>query len=260
MMKRILCILVFCVLPLIASAATKQQPTYLILSAMKLEQAPFLAAIKNAKHGSFWQIKYTTGTIAGKHVIVSRTGTGVINAAITTSILINHFHPTAVLFSGIAGGLQSNVTHNVVVIAKNVFSVNLGEYTMKKGPVFALRPPNPIRHVKSPMVFHSNARFIAAAKQLQKTSKIKIMIGKVATDQHFPSDFKYNPMLHKKGVLAVDMEDEAVAHTCWMYQVPFVIIRGISNNIFTGVPYSTQRAKVAAKNAATVTMQLLALL
>jgi adenosylhomocysteine nucleosidase len=47
---------------------------------------------------------FTEGTLMG-NVVIAQTGIGKVNAALTTILLIEHFHPKAILFT-IAGAVN----------------------------------------------------------------------------------------------------------------------------------------------------------
>lgn len=51
-----------------------------------------------------------TGTLAGKPVVLMQSGISMVNAAMNTQLLIDHFAVTSIVFSGIAGGVDPGLS------------------------------------------------------------------------------------------------------------------------------------------------------
>jgi len=54
-------------------------------------------------------LKFTTGVLRGREVVLARTGIGKVNAAMTATLLVSTFRPREVVFSGIAGGISESI-------------------------------------------------------------------------------------------------------------------------------------------------------
>ncbi|CAN5238772.1 5'-methylthioadenosine/S-adenosylhomocysteine nucleosidase [soil metagenome] len=52
--------------------------------------------------------RYTTGTLRGNRVVIVLSGVSIVNAAMTTQLMLDHFRITHLLMSGIAGGLDAD--------------------------------------------------------------------------------------------------------------------------------------------------------
>lgn len=248
MKKSLLKTLIISLLSLFITAAYSEQP-YLILSAMKKEYLPVVAKINHKSAGLFHGIHYVKGEINKTPVIATYTGIGSVNAGIVTAILINQFHPKAVIFSGVAGGLQHNINVGSVVVATKVLSVVFGQYTLH-GPNFDGLPKNPIRNAVPPLNYFPSKSLLKKAKASAKQTAFKLHFGPIASDQHFPFSKANDALLEKTNIDAVAMEDIGIAHACWLYKTPFLIIRGISDNIAKHQLYTQKSAKMAAQHAA----------
>jgi hypothetical protein len=81
---------------------------------------------------------FRQGTIGGRPVVVGRTGTGKVNAAIAATVLIGHFSPAAVFFSGTAGAIDPALAPGDVVIGTAVAHHDIGQQTpdglQRRGP------------------------------------------------------------------------------------------------------------------------------
>ena len=230
-------------------------PKVIVLGAMKLETNSVIKKMVSIQKHRVFGIPYTTGKLNGQPILVAQTGIGHVNAGIVASLLIHKFHPKIVLFSGVAGGLQKKLRSSDVVVATKTFDVNFGQYT-NKGSVFNLRLPNPITHRVLPLIFKSNSTLLHIAQQLQKKNN-KIFLGPIATDQHFPNNRAIDLKMSRQGTLAVAMEDSGIAQACWLFQTPFISVRGISDNIIENTPYTEKGAIRAATSAAAITSDII---
>jgi adenosylhomocysteine nucleosidase len=100
--------------------------------AQKLEETPRLAVV--SAYEPEWQIlldtieveetfkingyDYTTGKLAGNDVVLFLTGVSMVNAAMTTQIVIDRFNVTSIVFSGIAGGVNPDLNIGDVTVAQ----------------------------------------------------------------------------------------------------------------------------------------------
>src|SRR4051794_23725867 len=67
------------------------------------EIAPIERQLANPTTSRIGATMVTSGTLAGRPVIAARSGIGKVNAATAAALVIDHFHPMALLFSGTAG-------------------------------------------------------------------------------------------------------------------------------------------------------------
>lgn len=188
-----------------------------ILTAMDKEHAQILNMLKETKeeHGVY---DYTIGTLGNKTVVLSKCGIGKVNAAIGTAEIIRRYKPDAVVSTGCAGGIDKCLNiMDVVVSSKTVhhdFFLGMG---CEKGEIQGM-----------PRYFPADEKLIDAAKNLNDPS---IHIGLICTGDQFITS--KDELARIKGDypegLAVDMESVAIAQTCYVFHVPFVSFRVISD-------------------------------
>ena len=78
-----------------------------ILAAMPAEIAKLKANVTNQSEQNFGNaFTYTTGSLCGKEVVFAAANVGMVFAASAVTTMINHFKVTAVIFTGVAGGLK----------------------------------------------------------------------------------------------------------------------------------------------------------
>src|SRR5260221_5539441 len=71
----------------------KYQAVTAILGAFPAEVALIHDLILNKKEITFQNIQFTEGMLNGRHVVLAQTGIGKVNAAIATTLMLEHFEP-----------------------------------------------------------------------------------------------------------------------------------------------------------------------
>src|SRR2546430_683031 len=77
-----------------------------ILGAFGDETALVLTQVQQKKEVVIQQIRFTQGLLRGRPVVVALSGIGKVNAAITTTLMLEHFQPSEIIFTGIAGAVD----------------------------------------------------------------------------------------------------------------------------------------------------------
>lgn len=88
----------------LASRPVKAQPVTGILGAFRQEIAILEDKLVERQARRIEGMEFVSGKLNGKRVVMAWTGTGTVNAAMTTTLLIEHFRPNEVIFTGVAGG------------------------------------------------------------------------------------------------------------------------------------------------------------
>src|SRR4051794_5959977 len=88
---------------------TRHTPITAILGAFPPEVEVIRTKIKNRKDTIIQNIKFSIGLLNGRNVVLAQTGIGKVNAACITSLVLDHFNPAEVIFSGIAGGINMDL-------------------------------------------------------------------------------------------------------------------------------------------------------
>jgi len=101
-----------------------------ILSAVGFEQAPILAAMQNPEADVIDGYTFYTGTIGGKPVVDVFSGEIDESAELAATLLIQNFHPTAMLFSGTAGANAEDINVGDVVLSAFVADKSNIHYQM----------------------------------------------------------------------------------------------------------------------------------
>jgi len=113
---------VLCALAALAVPAAAQTldatPRIAVLSAFEPEWQGLKAGIEDPTEHVDTGITYVTGKLEGRDVVLFLSGIGMVNAAMTTQLALDRFNITALVFSGIAGGVDPDLNLGDIVVAE----------------------------------------------------------------------------------------------------------------------------------------------
>lgn len=169
-------------------------------------------------------LKFYKGNIECKEVVLVRCGIGKVNSALCAQILISEFKVDAVVNTGVAGALHADLDVNDIVISTDAiqYDVDTTAFGDKKGTIPRMETS----------VFKANEKLINAAYESSKeeVKENKVLKGRVATGDIFISSKELkNELVNEFGAYCGEMEGGAIAHVCYLNNVPFVIIRAMSD-------------------------------
>jgi adenosylhomocysteine nucleosidase len=211
--------------------------TTAILGAYGEEITLLLEKVHDKKESVIANLHFTEGILNGRKVVVALTGIGKVNAAITTTLMIEHFHPAELLFSGIAGGIDPVLSPGDLVIGKKLAYHDYGILldTLKLDST-----RNPATTGRNPLYFPYDDSLISIAQRISPGLPLekpiegrplpRIVSGTIVTGDVFVSSRTATHRLWRNmHAEATDMEGAAVAQTCWQQGVPFLVIRCLSD-------------------------------
>lgn len=162
------------------------------------------------------------GTIHSHQVVVVLAGIGKVNAAITTTLLLEQFDVDLVINIGVAGGMNGAEHMDIIlghsVLYHDVDVTYFGSYLPGQVP-------------GEDAEFTADEELLHIASTLLERLEYSYHIGRIATGDQFvySSDDldAVNEVYHD--IYAVEMEGGAIAQTATLYNVPFLVIRSISD-------------------------------
>lgn len=182
---------------------------------------------------------YYTGTLYNRRVILVFSRWGKVASAVTTTQLINDFDVNEIIFTGVAGGIIETLNIGDVVIGKNLYQHDLNAspfYEKLEIPILKkkyLETTNTNQLLEATTLFIKNYNKYISTEDAQNfnITKPKVIIGDIASGDQFISSVKKIKKLNKliPTATCVEMEGAAVAQVCYEYNVPFSIIRIISD-------------------------------
>lgn len=237
-----------------------------ILGAFPPELVLLESKMENKKDTLIGQMRFIKGTLNGKSVVLAQTGIGKVNAAIATTLMLEHFKPHEIVFSGIAGGIDPALFPGDIVIGTQITYHDYG--AIEDGGMQYTPTRNPFSMEANPVVFNCDSvlvqKAVAVSRDLTFT-KIKrengsfspaVKKGVIVTGDVFVSSATATQRLRKDlNAAATEMEGAAIAQTCFQQHTPFLIIRSLSDNANDKARNDMQAFyKIAAENAAILVM------
>ena len=195
-----------------------------IIVAMNKEFAQLKTLLSDSKTEHRNHKDFVTGNIGNNEVIMQQCGIGKVNSTIGAVEMIDAFKPDLIISTGVAGGadIRLNVTEVVVATACVYHDAYCGE-ECEYGQILGM-----------PATFDTPQELVAKAlaiNELPGNIHPQIHAGQIVSGDWFvDSKEKMRSILdHFPQAMAVDMESCSIAHTCHIYQTPFISFRIISD-------------------------------
>ena len=107
----------------------KPAPITGILGAMPVEIQMLESRLQDQRTEQYLNVTFHTGTLNGRKVALAASGIGKVNAAMTATLLLDHFQPAEILFTGVAGGLNPDLAPGDIVLGEKTAQHDYGELT-----------------------------------------------------------------------------------------------------------------------------------
>jgi len=210
-----------------------------IISAMQEEIQALLHQLQNVSTTVKGMRTYYTGTLYNKKVILVFSRWGKVASAATTTQLINDFDVNEIIFTGVAGGIIEKLNIGDVVIGKTLYQHDLNASPFYKRLEIPILKKKYLKTSNAPQLIEATNQFLKEYNsyitktdaQLFNITNPKIIFGDIASGDQFISSTKKIKKLNKliPTATCVEMEGAAVAQVCYEYNIPFSIIRIISD-------------------------------
>lgn len=190
-----------------------------IIVAMGVEFQLVEALLNGKNDHEIRGIRYVTGKLGEKDIVLGQCGIGKVCAAVGTVEMIRHFSPDYILNTGVAGGIDARLRVMDMVVGKEVVYHDVWCGTgNERGQVQGM-----------PARYEADVKLLGAA--LSVTSDIALCAGLICSGDQFITDRVVLESIKKNFPegLAVDMESGAIAQVCYMYAIPFLSCRIISD-------------------------------
>lgn len=193
-----------------------------IIGAMTQEITILKGLIKHPKVEKIMQVEFTTGTLFDKNVVLLESGIGKVNVAIATTLLLEKFEIECVINTGSAGGIKSGAEVGDIVISETVayHDVDVTGFGYKWGQVPGL-----------PAVFTADDDLVLRVENILKQEKMPYLKGQIVTGDAFVNRPEQISMIQGnfENAVALEMEAAAVAQVCHIAEVPFIVVRALSD-------------------------------
>ncbi len=197
-----------------------------IICALSIEVEGIAQLLENKKEETFAKMKYISGTINGKDVVMTECGIGKVNAAMSTQIMIDKYSPDVIINSGIAGSISRELKIGDIVISKDCVQHDFDGTQM--GDPKGLIQYNDETRIDIPVSEEIAQKLFEACKDLENTN---VLLGRIATGDIFVAEKTMRSAIAQEfSALACEMEGGSVAQVCYRNDVPCAILRCISDD------------------------------
>ncbi|MCL2849637.1 MAG: 5'-methylthioadenosine/S-adenosylhomocysteine nucleosidase [Micrococcales bacterium] len=222
-----------------------------VVVAMADEEAPFVARAQVAGPvtqvaGSYQRLV----TLAGRTVLLVRSGIGLVNAAVAASCALSVFRPSVLISAGSAGGLGVDVRVGDVVVADQTLYSNADATGF--GYVLGQVPAMPERYT-------CDERLVAIAAA-GGTPQVPTRTGLVVSSDSFITAHVVDDVRNQfPDAVSTDMESTALAQVAHLFGIGFMSVRGVSDlcGPVAGDDHATH-VDDASDRSATIVVQMLA--
>lgn len=187
-----------------------------VIAAMDSEVSAIVSKM-NAEAKKIHGIEFYEGTLENKDVVVMKSGVGKGNAAMSTTILLEHYPVEQIVNIGTAGGLKENEN-----ILDAVLSERVVQHDFDTSPIDG--------EAGIGLYYDADPKLLAICEAALKGLDVTVHKGLVASgDQFIAGEATKNLCDKFPDAMCAEMEAGAIAQVSAHYQVPFVILRSLSD-------------------------------
>ena len=195
-----------------------------LIGAMDEEVALVKKEMKNPVEMTKAGMTFVKGELWGKETVAVVSGIGKVNMAVCAQILVDEYQVGMLINTGVAGSLNNAINIGDIVISTEAQQHDLD--------VSALGDPIGTIPRMDESIFKADEKLVQAAKNAceEANPDIQCFLGKVLSgDQFIAGREKKDWLVHNFSGDCAEMEGASMAQVAYLNQVPFVIIRAISD-------------------------------
>ena len=192
-----------------------------IMCAMREELEPILEKVEIKEIIEYGKNKYYLAKFKNSELVLAYSKIGKVNAATTATILIEKFGVKTILFSGVAGAIDKDLKIGDLIIATKTCQHDIDLTVFEYEPGFI---------PESKIFFECDKQLNYLAKTVANKLGIKLKEGIIASGDQFIHSKERKEWIAKTfGASAIEMEGGAVGCVTWTLNVPFFMLRAISD-------------------------------
>lgn len=224
-----------------------------IIVAMDEEKEAILKIMTDTKVQQIYNLRFLKGKIQGKNCVLVKSGIGKVNAARTTQIMLQNFNIQYVINLGAGGSINAMLNIGDILIGRQVVQhdFDITAFGHSKGYITGVGEN-----------IMCDRNLVDELEQIIKSipeRNYQIKMGVIATGDIFCTESWMKDKIRAKfNADVVDMECAAIGQVCYLDNVPFMVIRAISDTP-NGQNASTfdDNLKLASKRCANILKEFL---
>lgn len=214
-----------------------------IIGAMASEVDALIAETEGAVSERVSGSLFTRGRLAGKEVVIVRSGIGKVAAATAAEAMILRYAPRLIVNTGVGGSLSSDLSVTDIAIADRTV-----EHDMDTTPLGD--PPGLLSGIDT-IYLPSDSAAVEGMRRAAETLGYRGKVGTIASGDRFvASAAEKERIVSLFGAIACDMEGAAISHVAYLNGTPAVVLRAVSDNAdgSSHMDYPTFLARAAARS------------
>ena len=212
-----------------------------IIGAMDIEVNSLIASMSEKTERIISSIRFVQGELYGKRVVVAKCGIGKVFAAICTQTMILEYSPSAIINTGVAGSLVKGFNVLDVAVATSVVQHDMDTSAIgdPKGLISGINVIN----------IDAEKKVTNALNEAVSALKFTAKNGVIASGDKFIADSSEKNFIRGEfNAIACEMEGASVGHVCFVNNIPFGVIRVISDGDGAEMDYMTFAPLAAEKS------------
>ena len=193
-----------------------------IIGAMESETAAIIGSMEQVAEQVISGVRFVRGKWCGKEVVVATAGVGKVFAALCAEAMILTYRPECIINTGVAGALDPALEIMDVVVAEQVV-----QHDMDTSPL-----GDPIGMISgiNKVELPADKKLIDAFIKAAETVGAKAVCGVVASGDQFIAERQKKDLIRSRfNASCCEMEGAAIGHVCYVNQIPFAVLRAISD-------------------------------
>lgn len=194
-----------------------------IIAAMNVEMDNLRSHIENPVSETISGIRFVSGMLEGREVVTAVCGVGKVFAALCAQTMILRYHPEFILNTGVAGTLCDALNVCSVAISSGVVQHDMDTSALGD-PVGMISGINKV-------ILPADDALAGQLSACAKVLGIRTQTGIIASGDQFIADStRKETIVRQFGAIACEMEGAAIGQVCHVNQIPFCVLRTISDN------------------------------
>lgn len=190
-----------------------------IVGAMDVEINDLISSVQDKKEERIGNYTFYIGKIKNKEVVILKSGIGKVASSLGVGLMIEKFHPEAIVNTGIAGGVAPLASKDIVLTKTLCYGdVDATVFGYKLGQV-----------PQMPECFKADEVLLDRVMNALEQKNISFKLGNAMTFDSFVSSIKDKKIPELKENTICEMEGAAIAQACYILNTPFLGIRYVSD-------------------------------
>ena len=197
-----------------------------IIVAMQEELEEIKEYVKDINETEIKHITFIEGKIEEKNIVLVQCGIGKVNAAMVTQALIDSYNIEYIVNIGVAGALNPMLNIGDVVIADKLIQhdFDITAFGHSKGYITGVG-----NYIETDKTLRNQIKKLIT--KIDATNEYKIKFGTIASGDIFCTDITMKEKIYTKfNADCVEMEGAAIAQVCYLNEIPFIVMRSISDS------------------------------